>query len=85
MRWVIKKSKVKKVRNTLSRERKTSNTKVETPNRGNGTLNNFNTVIQESLGENNPENQLTEPTQISNEIQAWTQLLEQRTTIELKR
>ena len=38
----------------------------------------FNTVVQESLGDNNPGNQLTEPSQISNEIQTWTQILEQK-------
>ena len=51
---------------------------METPNTGNGTLNNFNTVVQVSLGENNPKNQLAEPNQFSKEIQAWTQIFEQK-------
>ena len=63
---------------TPSPERDTSNTQVETPNTGNGTLTNFNTVVHKSLGDNNPGNQLTEPSQISNEIQTWTQILEQK-------
>ena len=48
---------------------------------------NFNTVVQEDLGENNSENQLTEPSQISNEIQVWTQIMEQKSDdkIEKKR
>ena len=35
-------------------------------------------MAQDNLGENNSENQLTESTQISNEIQAWTQIIEQK-------
>ena len=42
------------------------------------TLTNNNTVIQGNLGENNSENILTEPSQISNEIQVWTQIMEQK-------
>ena len=34
--------------------------------------------VQEDLGENNPENRLTEPSQASNEIHVWTQVLEQK-------
>ena len=34
--------------------------------------------VQEDLGDNNPENQLAEPSQTSNEIQVWTQILEQK-------
>ena len=41
-------------------------------------LTNNNTVIQNSLGENNSENILTDPSQISNEIQVWTQIMEQK-------
>ena len=63
---------------TPSPERKTINTQVETPNTGNEPLTNFNTVVQDSLGEINPGNQLTEHSQISNEIQTWTQILEQK-------
>ena len=63
---------------TPSPEREVEITHVETPIAGNETLTNFNTVVQESLGENESENQLTEPSQISNEIQVWTQVMEQK-------
>ena len=42
------------------------------------TLTNNNTVIQSNSGENNSENILTEPSQISNEIQVWNQIMEQK-------
>ena len=42
------------------------------------TLTNNDTVIQSNLGGNNPENSLVEPSQISNEIQVWTQIMEQK-------
>ena len=51
---------------------------VETPNPGNMTLTNSNLVEQENLGSNILENQLTEPSLISNEIQVWTQEMEKR-------
>ena len=51
---------------------------VETPNPGNTTLTNSNLVDQENLGPNILENQLTEPSLISNEIQVWTQEMEKR-------
>ena len=51
---------------------------VETPNPGNMTLTNSNLVDQENLGSNILENQLTEPSLISNEIQVWTQEMEKR-------
>ena len=63
---------------TPSPERETSNTQIETPNAVNETLTNFNTVVQGNLGEKNPENQLIEPSQISNEIQAWIEIFEQK-------
>ena len=44
----------------------------------NETLTNLKTVVQENLGENNSENHLTEPSQLSNEIQVWTQIMEQK-------
>ena len=53
-------------------------TQVGTPVTGNVTLTNVNTVVQGSLGENNLENQFAEPSQISNEIQVWTQIMEQK-------
>ena len=51
---------------------------VETPNPGNMTLTNSNLVDQENLGPNILENQITEPSVISNEIQVWTQEMEKR-------
>ena len=57
---------------TPSSDREVEVTQVETPNTGSGTLTNIKNVVQEYLGENNSENQLTESTQISNEIQTWT-------------
>ena len=51
---------------------------VETPNPGNITPTNSNSVDQENLGPNILENQLTEPSLISNEIQIWTQEMEKR-------
>ena len=50
-------------------DREVDITQVETPNAGNETLTNLNTVVQESLGENTSKNQLTEPSQRNNEIQ----------------
>ena len=37
-----------------------------------------NVIVQESLGENSLGNQLTEPSQASNEIQVWTKIMEQK-------
>ena len=51
---------------------------VETPNPGNMTLTNSNLVDQENLGSNILENQRTEPSVTSNEIQVWTQEMEKR-------
>ena len=63
---------------TPSPDRRLCEAQVETPNPGNVTLTNFNDNGQESLGCSNSENQLTEPSQISNEIQVWTQIMEQK-------
>ena len=63
---------------TPSPDRDAERTQVETPNTGNETLTNFNAVVQESLGENASGIQMAEPSQISTEIQAWTQIFEQR-------
>ena len=63
---------------TPSPERSVERTQVETPNTGNITLTNPDTVVQENLGENNIGEQLVEPSQISTEIQAWTQIFEQK-------
>ena len=43
-------------------------------------MNNSNLNVQESLGEPNLENQLKEPSQISDEIQVWTQIIERKNT-----
>ena len=61
---------------TPSPERSVERTQVETPNTGNITLTNPDTVVQENLGKNNIGEQLIEPSQISTETQAWIQLLE---------
>ena len=63
---------------TPSPEREVNNTQLETPNTGNETLTNLNENVQGNLGDNVPENQLAEPSQTSNEIQVWTQILEQK-------
>ena len=63
---------------TPSPEKEIGNTQVESPKTGNETLTNFNSVVQDHLGENNQENQLIEPSQISNEIQAWPEIFEQK-------
>ena len=51
---------------------------VETPNPGNMTLTNSSVADQENSCSNILENQLTEPSLISNEIQVWTQEMEKR-------
>ena len=52
---------------TPSLQREVNDAQVETPNTGNETLTNFNVNVQEGLCDGNSENQLTEPSQISNE------------------
>ena len=63
---------------TPSPDREVEVTQVGTPITGNETLTNVNTVVQGGLGENNLETQFTEPSQINNEIQVWTQIMEQK-------
>ena len=63
---------------TPSPDREVEVTQRGTPITGNETLTNVNTVIQRDLGEDNLENQFSEPSQISNEIQVWTQIMEQK-------
>ena len=63
---------------TPSPERELSETQLETPMQGNETLTNVSTVIQEPLGENENRSSLIEPSQISNEIQVWTENFEQK-------
>ena len=70
---------------TPSPERSVERTQVETPNTGNITLTNPDTGVQENLGENNIGEQLIEPSQISTEIQAWTQIFEQKNNDRIER
>ena len=63
---------------TPSPDRDLSEEQVETPMQGNETLTNVSTVIQEHLGENESRSNLIEPSQISNEIQVWTEDFEQK-------
>ena len=63
---------------TQSLDRGWSEAQVETPMKGNETLTNVSTVIQEPLCENENRSNLIEPSQISNEIQVWTENFEQK-------
>ena len=63
---------------TPSPERSRERAQAETPNTGNITLTNNNVVVQENLGENRFGEQLVEPSQISNEIQDWAEIFEQK-------
>ena len=63
---------------TPSPDREVEVTQTGTPITGNETLTYVFIVVQRDLGEDNLENQFTEPSQISNEIQVWTQIMEQK-------
>ena len=63
---------------TPSPERETSEGRIETPSQGDETLTNVNLQSQESLGETELRPRLVEPSQVSNEIQAWTEIFEQK-------
>ena len=63
---------------TPSPERDSSVVQVETSSQGNVTLTNVNVQSQESLAENDLRPQLVESSRISNENQAWTEVLEQK-------
>ena len=63
---------------TPSPERETSEVRIETPSQGNETLTNGNLQSQESLSETDLRHRLVEPSQVSNEIQAWTEIFEQK-------
>ena len=63
---------------TPSPEREENRTKVDSPETGNITLTNSNLNVDENLGGLNLRNQLVEPSQTSSEIQAWTEIFEQR-------
>ena len=63
---------------TPSLDREVEVTKIETPRTGNEALVDLSNVVQENLGGNSSENQLTEPSQMSNEMQVWTQIVERK-------
>ena len=65
---------------TPSPEREVNETRVDSPETGNIPLTNSNLNVQESIGEMNLENQLREPSQINDEIQVWTQIVERKDT-----
>ena len=61
-----------------SPSRKEKISQAETPMPGDVTLTNSNVYDQQSLSRCNSEKQLTELSQISDEIQVWTQIMEQK-------
>ena len=63
---------------TPSPDSETSEIRVETPSQGNETLTNVNLQSQESLGGTDLGPRLVEPSQVSNEIQAWIEIFEQK-------
>ena len=65
---------------TPSPDREAKETRVDSSETGNITLTNSNLSVPESLGEPSLENQLREPSQISDEIQVWTQIVERKNT-----
>ena len=68
---------------TPSPDREVRETRIDSSESGNITNSNLN--VQESLGEPNLENQLREPSQISDEIQVWTQIVERKNTERIKK
>ena len=63
---------------TPSPEREVSETRFDSPETGDITLTNSNLIVRESLRVPNLENQLRKPSQISDEIQVWTQIVERK-------
>ena len=63
---------------TPSPEREEKRTRVDSPETGNMTLTNSNLNVDENLGGPNLGIQLVEPSQASSEIQAWTEIFEQK-------
>ena len=63
-----------------SPDKEVRETRIDFSESGNINLTNSNSNFQESLGEPNLENQLREPSQISDEIQVWTQIVERKNT-----
>ena len=70
---------------TPSPDREFKETRIDSSESGKITLTNSNANVQESLGEHNLENQLREPSQISDEIQVWTQIVERKKTERIER
>ena len=65
---------------TPSPEREVSETRVDSSETGNITLTNTNVDVQDNLGDPNLGSQLREPSQISDEIQVWTHIVERKNT-----
>ena len=63
---------------TPSPERSLTEVQVETPPQGNDTLVNVDSNVQGDLDNFELRSQLIEPSQLSNEIQAWTENFEQK-------
>ena len=55
-----------------------SKAQVETPNQGTEILTNVNTILQETLGNDETRPQLTQPCQMSKGIQTWTEIFDQK-------
>ena len=65
---------------TPSPDREVRETRIDSSESDIITLTNSNPDVQERLGEPNLENQLKESSQISDEIQVWTQIVERKNT-----
>ena len=63
---------------TPSPEREEDRTRTDFSETGNITLTNSNLNVDGDLGEPNPGNRLVEPSQASSEMQAWTEIIDQR-------
>ena len=61
---------------TPSPQRETSEIRVETPSQGSETLTNVILQSQENSGEVDLRPRITEPSQVRNEIQAWTEIID---------
>ena len=73
-----KRNRRSRILETPSPEREGNRTRVDSPETGNMTLTNSNSNVDENLGGLNLGNQLVEPSQTSSEIQAWTEIFEQK-------
>ena len=63
---------------TPSPEREENRIRVDSSETGNMTLTNSNLNVDENLGGLNLGNQLVAPSQASSEIQAWSEIFEQK-------